>query len=154
MIARRLMILVCTWAAFCTAAHAWTAHSAPQIVPQTSHVSHGSGGHSGHPWGSSHGHGYGGHPYFGLGIYGAWPWFYPGYAADFSGYGLPVYADSFYSQAPAPVQYVDMAPPAVSGAKAAPGNAWYYCKNPEGYYPYVKACDYAWEVVPAQPPVQ
>ena len=28
---------------------------------------------------------------------------------------------------------------------------WYYCRNPEGYYPYVKHCNGEWQQVPAQP---
>jgi hypothetical protein len=31
------------------------------------------------------------------------------------------------------------------------GNNWYYCRDPEGYYPYVKHCYGSWEPVPAQP---
>lgn len=30
-------------------------------------------------------------------------------------------------------------------------NYWYYCRDPEGYYPYVQRCNGAWEPVPAQP---
>lgn len=30
---------------------------------------------------------------------------------------------------------------------------WYYCKNPKGYYPYVKRCPDGWEkVLPTPPP--
>lgn len=30
---------------------------------------------------------------------------------------------------------------------------WYYCKNPQGYYPYVKECPSGWmKVVPSPPP--
>ena len=29
---------------------------------------------------------------------------------------------------------------------------WYYCQNPEGYYPYVKQCPGGWlQVVPQSP---
>ncbi|MBV8801115.1 MAG: hypothetical protein JO208_15080 [Alphaproteobacteria bacterium] len=31
------------------------------------------------------------------------------------------------------------------------GDYWYYCRDPEGYYPYVRQCDGSWEPVPAQP---
>ena len=30
-------------------------------------------------------------------------------------------------------------------------NYWYYCRNPEGYYPYVKECSGEWIKVPQQP---
>jgi hypothetical protein len=31
------------------------------------------------------------------------------------------------------------------------GDYWYYCRDPEGYYPYVRNCHVSWEPVPAQP---
>lgn len=31
------------------------------------------------------------------------------------------------------------------------GDMWYYCRNPEGYYPYVKHCNGEWQQVPATP---
>lgn len=31
------------------------------------------------------------------------------------------------------------------------GNYWYYCRDPQGYYPYVRDCRGSWEPVPAQP---
>jgi hypothetical protein len=32
---------------------------------------------------------------------------------------------------------------------------WYYCRNPQGYYPYVKRCPSGWmRVVPSPPPPQ
>jgi hypothetical protein len=33
---------------------------------------------------------------------------------------------------------------------------WYYCQNPQGYYPYVKQCPSGWTKVPpsAVPPDQ
>lgn len=30
------------------------------------------------------------------------------------------------------------------------GDYWYYCRDPEGYYPYVRTCHGSWEPVPAQ----
>jgi hypothetical protein len=29
--------------------------------------------------------------------------------------------------------------------------SWYYCEDPEGYYPYVKTCNGEWKAVPIQP---
>jgi hypothetical protein len=29
---------------------------------------------------------------------------------------------------------------------------WYYCNNPQGYYPDVRVCPNGWKTVPAQPP--
>lgn len=30
----------------------------------------------------------------------------------------------------------------------APGYYWYYCEDPQGYYPYVQQCNGPWEPVP------
>ena len=29
---------------------------------------------------------------------------------------------------------------------------WYYCQNPQGYYPYVGECPDGWQQVAPQPP--
>jgi hypothetical protein len=61
---------------------------------------------------------------------------------DFYFYPAPVY--------PYPDPYV---PPvvAVTPAPAAPAQpTWYYCSNPQGYYPYVAQCTVPWQPVPAQ----
>ena len=82
-------------------------------------------------------HGY----HHGHGFYGYWPWYFPlSY-----GFAMPYYGTSFYLDAP--VTYVEMAPP---GA-IQPSTSWYYCKNPEGYFPYVQECPSGWQTVPAQP---
>lgn len=31
------------------------------------------------------------------------------------------------------------------------GSWWYYCHNPEGYYPYIKECPQGWQLVDPQP---
>ena len=80
----------------------------------------------------------------GYGFYGFWPWYFPWTY----GYAVPYYGVSFYADAP--VTYIEMAP-AESGA-VQPANSWYYCTNPEGYFPYVKTCPSGWQTVPAQPP--
>ena len=66
-------------------------------------------------------------------------------------YPSPVY--------PYPDPYV---PPAmVMNQSAAPApqgppptQSWYYCDNPQGYYPYVQNCTTQWRSVPAMPPGQ
>jgi hypothetical protein len=100
--------------------------------------------HSGHGWGY---HGYGG-VYFGA----WWPWYYsPWYV----GYAYP-YAVAV--DASPPVEYVQINPAtstAGTPAASAPTPAvWYYCKNPGGYYPYVKDCPAGWQEVVAQPSKQ
>jgi len=32
-----------------------------------------------------------------------------------------------------------------------PTQVWYYCPNPQGYYPYVPQCNVPWQSVPAAP---
>jgi hypothetical protein len=49
-----------------------------------------------------------------------------------------------YEPPPAPV--VVQAPPPQEGAP--PAQSWYYCDNPQGYYPYVQACASGWRPVP------
>jgi hypothetical protein len=43
-----------------------------------------------------------------------------------------------------------------AGAVAAPEPAtpawWYYCDNPQGYYPYVRQCVSQWQRVAPHPP--
>lgn len=53
---------------------------------------------------------------------------------------------------PAPVYVVPPAyeaPPPVQGP--APAQSWYYCDNPQGYYPYVSNCNNAWRQVAPTP---
>jgi len=56
---------------------------------------------------------------------------YPGYAA------------------PPPYPAYDAPPPPSAPPQVA---SWYYCDNPEGYYPYVQNCSAQWRPVPAAPP--
>src|SRR5437899_5171823 len=74
----------------------------------------------------------------------AWWWYgggtwYP-YAKPIYPYPNPYIPPSIIVQQPPPVQSV---PP--------PSQAWYYCPNPQGYYPYVPQCAYPWQAVPATP---
>ena len=36
-------------------------------------------------------------------------------------------------------------------APKPPTQVWYYCPNPQGYYPYVAQCYSGWQAVPATP---
>jgi hypothetical protein len=72
------------------------------------------------------------------------------------GVGVPFYDPYYpYYYAPPPVVY---APPPVVVQPAAPAYvapqspSWYYCDNPQGYYPYVSTCTTGWRQVPAAPP--
>lgn len=75
-------------------------------------------------------------PAFGFGIY-APLWVPP-----------PVY----YAPPPVVVQQGYVAPPPVTVAPAEPNpGLWYYCNNPQGYYPYIQQCGSQWMTVPANP---
>ena len=103
------------------------------------------GGNWGRNWGWHGGHsGWHDHTAFGvyLGLpYGGWGW---PYYYDYAGYYDPYYARPYYPYTDhAVVQY--SAPPA-----PAPANYW-YCDNPQGYYPYVQSCSNGWQSVPTTP---
>lgn len=77
------------------------------------------------------------------GRYGWW-WFVGGF---WYLYPEPIYPYPTYVP---PAIVVQQAPPQPTGLP--PSQYWYYCQNPQGYYPYVAACDGPWQPVPAVPP--
>ncbi|SEM81051.1 hypothetical protein [Nitrosomonas marina] len=136
----------------------------------------GGGGGGGHFRGSSgpshfgggRGHFSGGHRHFGHhrhsrinfgfnfgGFYG--PGFY-GYPY-WSRYRSPYYYSRAYVYpspliAPAtPPVYIERKVTAVNSTQSQ-SSYWYYCRNPEGYYPYVKQCPEGWLQVVPQPAPQ
>ena len=82
-------------------------------------------------------------PRFGFGVYA--PLYVP----------PPVY----YAPPPVVVQPGYMPPaqppagyaPSYNNAPSGEPGYWYYCGNPEGYYPYVQQCSGEWQTVPATP---
>jgi hypothetical protein len=100
---------------------------------------HGGWGHGG--WG--HGYYYGG---IGLGLgYGLGYYGYPYYNYNYPYYGYPPVINT----APAvPPVYIQQQP----APQAQAQNYWHYCRNPAGYYPYVKACPGGWQQVSPVPP--
>jgi hypothetical protein len=111
---------------------------------------HGGGWHGGGWWGGGWrgccwggGWGWWG-PSISLGF--AAPLYYP-YAYPYPSYPYPypyAYANPYPAYAPPSVQ---QAPPG-----PAPQQTWYYCANPQGYYPYVQSCSSGWQQVPVAPP--
>lgn len=114
-----------------------------------------------------HGHN---HNHFMLGIGGYYnPWFWgsyyePGfwgpYPYGYRSYGYG-YADPFYrpyytyppavAAPPQPSVYIQQQ----ESKPAQPRTSyWYYCQEPEGYYPYVKECPRDWLQVAPQPYAQ
>ena len=87
----------------------------------------------------------GGGPYWGWYGFGPWsgyPYAYPYYAPYYS-YPYP-YA---YPQAPYPPADTQLAVPSEPQQFY-----WYYCQNPQGYYPFVKSCPGGWmQVIPTPP---
>ena len=80
------------------------------------------------------------YPYYGYG-----PYYYPPYY----GYG-PYYYPPAVATVPAqPQTYIEK-----GTAEEAPGSPsyWYYCREANGYYPYVKQCPGGWEQVNPTPP--
>jgi hypothetical protein len=52
----------------------------------------------------------------------------------------------------APPVYIERGDPDDSNSLQQPRAYWYYCSNPQGYYPYVSNCPLGWQQQPAQPP--
>lgn len=116
---------------------------------------HGPGFH--HGWG---GPGWGHHGWGRHGWYGGrsgFSFYFGGPAAAFGyPYGSYYYGPPAYYYPPSvvgvpvsPPLYIEEAP---MSSEAHPSGYWYYCTNPEGYYPYVKECTNQWRQVAPNPP--
>lgn len=100
------------------------------------------GGHHG-GWGfgpSFYGFGLG----YGLGSY------YGGYYPYYGGYGDYYGYPSVVTVPSTPPVYIQQSPPVVQQYQSG---YWYYCSNPEGYYPYIKECLNGWQQVEPRPSV-
>jgi len=75
-------------------------------------------------------------------------------------YGGPAYAPGPYwwgpppyYYAPSPVVVVPQQPQTYVQRNQQESDYWYYCQNPQGYYPYIKSCPGGWmKVVPETVP--
>lgn len=86
---------------------------------------------------------------FGYGPFGGYG--YGPYGGGFGPYGFNRFG---YMYSP-PIVTIPAAPPVyIERAQQQPlePNYWYYCRNPAGYYPYVRECPAGWEKVPPTPP--
>ncbi len=112
-------------------------------------------------YGGGHGHGHG-HSHLGINIGGGFfgPGFYGGGFYGPGAYGAYGFGNPFFYPPPyyayPPVVVAPAAPPVyVEQRNAAPAqpqtNYWYYCRNPDGYYPYIKECPNGWLQVVPQP---
>ncbi len=95
----------------------------------------------------------------GYGWHGGWGWWGPavvggaalGAALAYPYYGYPYPYYGYPYPYPYPSAY---APPPQTQVYVGPQQQyWYYCKDPQGYYPYVASCPGGWtKVAPTQPP--
>lgn len=87
-------------------------------------------------------------PWFGFygGAYPYWPTY--GYYWPYSSYGLDYNRDIVLAQPKPPVYIEQGSPPSI---QALDPEHWQFCANPEGYYPYVKACAGGWQQLDPQP---
>jgi len=106
----------------------------------------------GYTWGGSRSHhGFHGHrPFVGTRVFigpiwwGSPFWWGPPYPYP---YAYPYYALPPVIVQQAPPVYIQQEP------QPSPQAYWYYCPNPQGYYPYIKECPQGWmTVVPPSPP--
>jgi hypothetical protein len=79
-------------------------------------------------------------------------WLEPGWGSYYAPHYYPYYYP-YYQEPPIVIEqqpevYVQPLPPAEQQPVY-----WYYCKNPQGYYPYVKRCPDGWTKVAPTPPV-
>jgi hypothetical protein len=70
-------------------------------------------------------------------------WYQPWYYAPPPAYYYPPAVVA----PPAPTTYVERSDVVPEGTAS-----WYFCRESNGYYPYVKQCPGGWERVPARPP--
>ena len=90
------------------------------------------------------GHRYGGGVWVGPG-WGGWGYWGPGWGA----WGIPLYTYPYYQ---APQVIIQEQPPVYipQESQQEEQGYWYYCKDSQTYYPYVKECPTGWmKVVPA-----
>lgn len=69
---------------------------------------------------------------------------------------LPYYPAPYYYPGPyyyPPIMAAPSSPPVYIEQDPLPAQQyWYFCSNPQGYYPYVKQCPPGWQQVTPQPP--
>lgn len=101
------------------------------------------GRHGGHGFHGHHGHH--GHRHFhGRSHVGVW-------LGSSWGYGPGWYGDPWYRHPygrTVVVQPLPVAPPVYVEQGGVPtASMWYYCRQPQGYYPYVTSCTLPWRAV-------
>jgi hypothetical protein len=107
----------------------------------------GHGGHGGHGFRGGHGFHRGGHGWGGVGVaIGVGPY----WGSYWGPYGYP-YAYPYVYPYTYPTQvYVQPSQQLSIQAPSSPP-VWYYCDDPQGYYPYVQQCPGGWRTVTPSP---
>ena len=80
-------------------------------------------------------------PFYPRPYYPYYPYYYPYY---------PYYPPEIVRVPANPPVYIERGTP--QSTQPLPSGYWYYCNNPEGYYPYVKECPSGWRQVDPIPP--
>jgi hypothetical protein len=103
---------------------------------------------------------YGGGSRYNFGFYlgpGFWGPYYPPYYGPYYGgyygygpYSYPYYPPAVVTVPSSPPQYVERGAP--DAGDRFDSAYWYYCRDADAYYPYVKQCPGGWERVAPQPP--
>ncbi|MGB4853966.1 MAG: hypothetical protein WBP37_00205 [Candidatus Dechloromonas phosphoritropha] len=96
-------------------------------------------------------------PYWGAPY--ARPYYYPGRFYPRPYYPGPfLYGDPFYAPAPVvvvpppePAVYIERSDSAVDQAQTPAQQYWYFCRDSNRYYPYVKECPGGWQTVLPRP---
>ena len=93
-----------------------------------------------------------GHARFGF-YFGA-PWYPAPYYYYPPAYYYPPPVYSVPASPPVYVERSDTQPPPQSAPQSSPqaDNSWYYCRDSQTYYPYVKECASPWQRVSPRPP--
>lgn len=94
------------------------------------------------------------HSHVGVGVVIGGPgyWHYPPPSYYYPPYPYPYAPVAPIVVAPAaPPVYIEQAQPAPQ-VEQQPTNDWFYCRKPDGYYPYVKECPGGWQRVAPHPP--
>jgi hypothetical protein len=118
--------------------------------------SRGGGGYYGGGGYHGGGHYYGGGGYYRGGYWRGGVWIGPGWGWGGWGpwwWGAPYYP--YYPYYASPPTVIEQEPPVYvePTPQQEEQSYWYYCRNPQGYYPYVKQCPGGWmKVIPSPVP--
>ena len=102
------------------------------------------GGHRGHGWHSNVGVGIMVDPFLFMPGYYPRSYYYPPYY--YSPYYYPPAVVSVPTEPPVYIERDEATEPAPQASAS-----WYYCADPQGYYPYVNQCPGGWQAVSPRP---